>query len=121
MKPNVERELAVLEQMAPAQLRQKYAEVFKEQTRCGHKQWLVKRIIWRMQALAEGDLSERARQRALEIANDADLRATAPSTVVGTENPAREPKQTRETSSDVRLPRPGSVITRDYKGKTLHV
>jgi hypothetical protein len=27
-----------------------------------------------MQALAEGDLSERARQRAMELANDADIR-----------------------------------------------
>jgi hypothetical protein len=36
--------------------------------------WLVKRIAWRMQALAEGDLSERARRRAAELANDADLR-----------------------------------------------
>ena len=34
---------------------------------------LNKRIVWRLQALAEGDLSERARRRAAELARDADL------------------------------------------------
>jgi hypothetical protein len=36
--------------------------------------------VWssRMQALAEGDLSERARQRAAELAQDADLRLSPP-------------------------------------------
>jgi hypothetical protein len=36
-----------------------------------HKEWLLKRIIWRMQALVEDDLSERASRRAAELANDA--------------------------------------------------
>jgi hypothetical protein len=43
-----------------------------------NKSWLIKRIAWRLQALAEGDLSERARQRAKELANDADLRLSPP-------------------------------------------
>src|SRR5262245_54697325 len=71
-------EIAALRRMTPAALRMKYAEVFGEASRSGHKEWLVKRIIWRMQANADGDLSERARRRALEIANDADLRVKAP-------------------------------------------
>ncbi|MCL4222473.1 MAG: DUF2924 domain-containing protein [Phycisphaerales bacterium] len=45
------------------ELKQRYAEVFGEPTRSNHKQHLVKRIVWRMQALREGGLSERARQR----------------------------------------------------------
>ena len=40
-------------------LRAKYAEVFGEPTGSRHKDHLVKRIIWRMQANAEGGLSER--------------------------------------------------------------
>src|ERR1039458_1659807 len=40
-------------------------------------------------SLAEGDLSERARRRALEIANDADLRIWAPKNF-GTERPRGE-------------------------------
>jgi len=36
--------------------------------------YVPKRKAWRIHALAEGGLSERAGRRALEIANDADLR-----------------------------------------------
>lgn len=74
MNLNVDKELASLRRMSVGQLRVRYAEVFGEATRSRHKQWLIKRILWRMQALAEGDLSERARRRAVELANDADLR-----------------------------------------------
>ena len=52
--------------------------VRRRRRKARHKEWLVRRIAWRLQALAEGDLSERARQRAAELANDADLRITAP-------------------------------------------
>ena len=75
---NVGKEVAALQRMTVTQLRKRYEEVVGEACRSNHKQWLVKRIAWRMQANAEGDLSERASQRALEIANDADLRLKAP-------------------------------------------
>ncbi len=45
-------------------MRQKYREVFGEDTRCRHREHLFRRIAWRLQALAEGDLTERARERA---------------------------------------------------------
>ena len=61
-----------------AELRTRYAEVFGETTQAGHRTWLTKRIAWRLQALAEGDLSGRARRRAAELANDADLRLAPP-------------------------------------------
>lgn len=73
MKLNVQKELAGLKKMTPAELRVRYAEVFGEGSRSGHKEWLIKRIIGRMQANEVGDLSERARRRAMELANDADL------------------------------------------------
>ena len=39
---------------------------------------LTRRIAWRVQAIAEGDLSERAKARAGELARDADLRLVPP-------------------------------------------
>ncbi len=75
---NVAKEVAALQRMTVAELRERYEEVFGEACRSHHKQWLVRRIAWRMQANAEGDLSERARKRAAELANDADLRMKAP-------------------------------------------
>lgn len=69
MTLNVAKELAELRRMSVADLRSRYAEVFGETTNARHKDWLVKRVIWRMQCLAEGDISERARARAAELAN----------------------------------------------------
>jgi hypothetical protein len=75
---NMAKELAALERMGPTELRERYLEVFGEPTNANCKAWLVKRIAWRMQANAEGGLAERALARAHELANDADLRTTAP-------------------------------------------
>jgi len=121
MTLNVANEVAAMERMTSGELVEKYAEVFGESTRSRHKQYLIRRIAWRMQANAEGGLSERARQRAMELANDADLRVTAPKATTATPTPARVcPRQSRR-NGDVRLPLPGTVLTRDYKGETLHV
>ena len=81
MSPNVARELATLQRLTVPQLRLRYAEVFHETTNANNRIWLVKKIAWRRQALAEGGLSERARQRAAELANDADLRLNPPQTI----------------------------------------
>src|SRR5215212_10101958 len=78
MANEVVMELAALQRMGVAALREKYAEVFGEATTTGNRTWLVRRIAWRLQALAEGDLSERAKQRAAELARDADLRIIPP-------------------------------------------
>lgn len=66
-----------LRHMTVGQLKEKYLEAFGEASRSNHKQFLFRRVAWRLQANAWGGLSERARRRALEIANDADLRIRA--------------------------------------------
>ena len=118
MELNVGREIAVLQRMTVKQLRQRYAEVFDEETNGRNKAWLVKRVAWRMQAQAEGGLSDRARKRALELADDADLRMNPPpmkaASVGSTSTVLRFPQ-------DDRLPPPGTVITRKYKGEVLQV
>ena len=80
LETTVRKEIEALRHMTLAQLKKKYAEVYGEETRSHHKHFLFRRVAWRIQALAEGGLSERARRRALEIANDADLRVRAPKT-----------------------------------------
>ena len=63
MQP-IEQTLKALRQMNPRELRDKYLEVFGEPSRSGNKDFLFKRIAWRIQSLAQGTLSERARKRA---------------------------------------------------------
>lgn len=113
-----------LSRMTVGQLRQKYLEVFGEESRSNHKQFLFRRIAWRIQALAEGGLSERARRRALEIANDADLRIRAPKTTFG-QDVALDPKLSvsRKVAGalDPRLPEPGTYLEREYRGHRVIV
>ena len=68
MSLDLAAELAALQRLSVGQLRQRFAELFGEATNASNRTWLIKRIAWRMQALAEGDLSQRARQRAAELA-----------------------------------------------------
>jgi hypothetical protein len=125
MANDVAKELAALQRMTVTQLRERYAEVFDEATTTGNRAWLVRRIAWRIQALAEGDLSERARQRAAELARDADLRVIPPrekpaSVLPMTPGGTRTGTMPKEKGDD-RLPPPGTVLTRKYKGGTVQV
>jgi hypothetical protein len=91
-----------------------------EGTRCRHKDYLLRRIAWRLQANAEGDLSNRARRRAAELAADADVRLTAPrKETAGEGGPTRA--GAISIRQDDRLPLPGTVLTRQYKGETVEV
>ena len=75
---NIAKEVATLEQLTVGQLQDRYVEVFSEPVRSRHRQYLIRRIAWRLQANAEGGLSERALRRAEELADNADVRLTPP-------------------------------------------
>ena len=113
-------ELAALTRLGVNELRGQYAELFGEPTRTGNKTWLVRRIAWRLQALSQGDFSERARRRAEELAQDADIRLTPPRGAVSV-SPATPANSTLKLQSDARVPPPGTVLTRAYKGRVLRV
>jgi hypothetical protein len=124
MATDVAKELAALQRMSVAALCEKYTEVFGEATTTGNRTWLVRRIAWRIQANAEGDLSERAKARAAELARDADLRITAPRQKPAVLPLVRDGTRTGtlpQEKSDDRLPPPGSVLTRKYKGDMVQV
>jgi hypothetical protein len=120
---NITQELAALRRMTPQELRARYAELFGERPSTRNRGWLLKRLTWRLQALAEGDLSQRARQRAAELANDADLRSAPPRPARGAAPapPAAAPAAPPRPPADRRLPPPGTVLTRPYKGALLQV
>src|SRR5271166_717276 len=114
MEINVPRELAALQRLTVPQLRDRNAEVFGEATRTKNRTWLVKRLAWRVQALAEGDLSEPARRRAAELAHDADLRLNPPRLGPAAGPPERTATVAVESRPDGRLPPPGTVLSRPY-------
>lgn len=108
-----------LRQMTTAQLQLKYRELFGQPSHSNHKGYLFRRVAWRMQALAEGGLSERARQYARDIATDADLRLCAPRKPIETQPAVRVANASRRL--DPRVPPAGTQLIKRYKEETLTV
>jgi len=98
-------------------LRARYQELFEEETRSWNQAHRFRRIAWRLQANAQGGLSERAQKRAGELAEEAALRLRAPrqfwrdSAVALPAPPVR----------DERLPPAGTLLKRQYNGQTMEV
>jgi len=109
---SVAEQLSALAEMTVAELKTKFEEVFGEPSRSSNKDYLRKKIAWRIQELAEGGLSERAKQRIEELAADAParFRHTADPAQLASDHP-----------QNPRLPTPGSVITKEHKGVTHEV
>ncbi len=116
-------EIDALRRMTVKELRRRHVELFGEETRAGNRQYLFRRIAWRMQALAEGDLTERARRRAQELARDADLRRRPPHELAMPPAPGDLKTVTGQIalSRDDRLPMPGQTLNRPYKGHVYEV
>lgn len=110
--------VAELRCLGVAALRQRYEALTGERCGSGNRDWLTKRIVWLEQARAEGGLPERAKRRALEIADDKDLRFRAPTIVTHQIARADTPEI---PDRDPRLPMPGSELRRVYKGVEIVV
>ena len=118
---NIKVELAAMEKMTTGELVERYAALTGQPVRTRHRAYLIRKIAWRLQANAEGDLSQRARRRAMESADDADVRLMPPKPGVEAE-PTPRPRGTSAAGDrDPRLPAPGTAITRKYKGRTLEI
>ncbi len=114
-------EIDALQRMTTNELLERYAELHGQPSRTRHRTYLIRKIASRIQANAEGDLSERARKRAAELADDAEIRVMAPKTLVCPPQLDKAPPVTRQIQNDPRLPTPGSAIVREYKGRTIRV
>ncbi len=102
-------QLIALKSMTVTELQARHREQFGVPTRSRNKQFLVKRIAWRMQEQAEGGLSAKAKARAEELAPQAPARHNRPPSAAAA--PERDP----------RLPPAGTVLTRRHDGKDHHV
>jgi len=108
-----------LRHMTTAQLQLKYRELFGQESHSNHKDYLFRRVAWRMQAVAEGGLSERASAYAREIAADPDLRLCAPKKPIEIQPAVRVANASRQL--DPRVPPPGTQLIKRYKDETLTV
>jgi Protein of unknown function (DUF2924) len=104
-------------------LRKKYQQMFGDESRSSNKQYLFRRIAWRLQANAEGGLSERACHRAVQIADEADLRTRAPKGFLSAQVPASATSTINHSQPqrDTRLPVSGSLLTRRLNDRQIVV
>lgn len=105
-----------LERSRISDLRVRYQQLFGEQSKSSNKQYLMRRIAWRMQAVSAGGLSERARARIAEIADDADFRTRAPKGFA-----ERAAWASGRSGRDWRIPNAGTVLTRKLNGRQIVV
>lgn len=121
---NIEKDISEFRTMPVKELQNRYAELHGEMPRSRHRQYLIRKIAWRLQADAEGDLSQRARQRAEELADDAHVRTMPPREQRVPEVSKQRPLPRRVSNVvelDDRLPPPGAAITKKYRGRTIRV
>jgi hypothetical protein len=116
MNEELRKEIEQLRRLKTKALKLRYWELFGEESRSSNHAHLFRRIAWRMQALSEGDLSQRARERAAALAVDVDLRLRAPrkfwrELATKPRGPVRDP----------RLPAAGTIIQRRYQDRTIVV
>jgi hypothetical protein len=116
MNDELRREIEQLRRQNIKALKARYRELFDEESRSSNQAHLFRRIAWRLQALSEGDLSQRARDRAAALAVDVDLRVYAPRKF-WRELAAASPGARR----DPRLPSIGTTLERQYQGRTIAV
>jgi hypothetical protein len=111
----LERALVDLDKLKVGELVEKYRDLFGKDTRTRNRPYLVRKIGWRMQELAKGGLSERAKARLAQLAESAPLRQVAP-------RPAkRKEEDEADDGRDPRRPKAGTVLRREYDGKEYAV
>jgi hypothetical protein len=122
MSANVDELLERIKRERVPELRARYRELFGVEATSHNRLYLMRRVAWKVQADAYGGLSERARKRAEEIADFADLRTTPPRPRKTSEMPlpaGRSEVRPLPSLGDRRLPMPGTVLTREYQGRLV--
>jgi Protein of unknown function (DUF2924) len=105
--------IAALASMTMRELRETWAEVFGYASASHNHAYMRKKISWRLQEIAEGGLSERARERIAELAPSAPIHHRPLSVLP----PA--PAKRLAPPRDPRLPAAGTTLRRSH-GSALH-
>lgn len=114
-------DLGRLARMKPDQLRKLHRKMFECDIASGNSEQARRRIAWLVQSQKEGGLPESARQHALEIAREADVRIRARGNAKRRDVLSHASVTAIVSDHDPRLPMPGSVIVKEYHGQTISV
>jgi hypothetical protein len=124
MKKTLRDQIDELAAMGVAEFVQQHRQLFGEEPASAHRQFLFRKIAWRLQADREGGLPESARELARAIAKDAPLRNRVVSNA-GKRRAGFPIEQSATTTitpnHDSRLPMPGGLIVKQFKDQTIVV
>jgi hypothetical protein len=130
----VARDLAELGVLPSRELARRHLELFGEPTRSNNREYLIRKLAWRIQENAFGGLTERAKSRISELGDEVPhswrrraaeklgaVRIPVLSRATAAASPAKRPAATANSSHerprDPRLPPVGSVLGRMYAGE----
>jgi hypothetical protein len=114
MKEDLRAYIGTLKEASLKEIRRKYAELFGAQGARGrHRTNLLRKIAYRLQELESGGLTNAAKERLEELIEKYDP--------VNNAAFRPQPAITKTSSKDRRLPIPGTVITKAYKGAKYEV
>lgn len=121
MKDTILAQIMGLKGLSAEELLKKYEELYDgEKAPSNNKIYLWRKLAFRIQELEYGGLSEEARNRVNELIEEYDPinnKALRPNHIIIESQSDLKPVSTR----DKRLPIPGTIITKVYKGNTLQV
>jgi hypothetical protein len=124
MKNTPDEEIAHLGTLTARDLEKRHEILFGRKAETNHRLFLFRKVAWRVQADREGGLSEATKELANAIAQDAPLRSrvitNAAKRLAGL-SPDQTATSTIAADHDSRLPMPGGVIVKQFKGETLVV
>ncbi len=115
-------EISRLRRMTVGDLRGEWFRLYGQPTASRNRDYLWRRLAWRLQELAHGGLSDRARNRIAELAPAGFVRAVTPRNPAPVDLPVADAARPRSRSvRDIRLPSAGTVITRTWRGRELRL
>ncbi len=122
MATTIQQQAESLAGMSITELRLRYEEAFGEITTSRHRRYLIKRILWRIQANLHGGLSKKALARARQLADPSDLRLTGPAWPSMPEGAQTvNCSLPKSITSNQSILAPGTQLERMYKGQKIIV
>lgn len=117
MNPEARQKFDAIKDTRISQVAALYEELFDERCQSRNRQFLLRRIAWKLQARMEGGLSKKARLRAKAIASTAPIRTTSSDVNSGADLHQRSANSSVDRCDST----PGSLIEGAFQGRSFRV
>ena len=119
MEESILSQIMALKEMPVADLRKKYEELFdSKKTTSSNKTYLWRRLACRLQEIEGGGLSSEGRTKIEELIKEYD---PINNNAIRSDSAFGDSASIKLKVRDSRLPIPGTIITKEYKGTVLQV